>query len=84
MTSSENSLLDQFMSITSESTLDPERAEALLAKAHQTLATIDPEYQTKGCKCVLDELEARKRYVLHDLAVLSYEAITYVLNRTGR
>lgn len=84
MTSSQKSLLDLFMPLTRGSTLDPKRAEELLEMAHQTLASIDPEYQTKGCKCVLDELEARKSYVLHDLAVLSYEAITYVENRIGR
>lgn len=84
MTESPKSLLDLFMQLTMECPLNPERAEELLAMAHETLASIDPDYQTKGCKCLLEELEARKSYVLHELAVLSYEAITYVENRIGR
>lgn len=84
MTSSEKSLLDLFMPITTQSTLDPEGAEELLAMAHKTLSKIDPEYQTKGCKDVLDGLEARKQFVMHDLAALCYEAITYIEKLAGR
>lgn len=84
MTSSKKSLLDLFMPITTESALDPVRTEELLAMAHETLASIDPKFQTKGCKIVLDELETRKQFVMHDLAVLCYEAISYIEKRTGR
>ena len=84
MTSRKPSTLDLFMLARDENDLNTESANELLNQFHKTLASIDRDYQTKGCKCVLDGLAARKRHVLHDLAVLCYEAIAYIENRTGR
>ena len=76
MTSRKYSVLDLFMLVKDEGSLSPELANELLVLAHQTLASLDPEYQAKGYKYVLDDLEAHKRFDLHDLAVLCYEALS--------
>lgn len=84
MTPIRYSLLDLFMLVKGEIELNPELTNSLLLLAHQTLSNLDPEYQIKGCKLVLDELENNKRFASHDLAVLCYEAISYIENRIGR
>ncbi len=84
MTSRKPSVLDLFVLVKGQAELNDEQAHELVALAHQTLASLDPEYQAKGCKYVLDDLEAHKRFVLHDLAALCYEALSYIENRVGR
>ena len=76
------SVLDLFVLAKGEIELDPLLANDLLTLAHQTLGRLDPEYRAKGCKKVLDELDSQKRFASHDLAVLCYEAISYIENRT--
>lgn len=83
MTSRKLTVLDLFVLVKGQAELNDEQAHELVALARQTLAGLDPEYRTKGCKSVLDGLEARKQFVMHDLAVLCYEAITHVENRIG-
>lgn len=78
------SILDLFKLVKGEVKINPQHADDLYKLAHQTLSNLDPEYQVKGCKMVLDELETNKKFASHDLAVLCYEAISYIENRIRR
>lgn len=84
MNSRKTSVLDLFVLVKGQAEINVTQAQELLNLASQTLAELDPEYRTKSCKAVLDGIQARKQFVMYDLAVLCYEAITHVENRIGR
>lgn len=84
MSARKPSVLDLFVLVKGQPVINDTQAKELLELAHQTLAEFDSEYRVKSCKAVLDGIQARKQFVMYDLAVLCYEAITHVENRIGR
>lgn len=78
MRSNHKSVLDLFIRAKRRGPRARKHAIELLDVAKATLESIDPSYSVKTCDQVIADLEDQKRQHDCDLAILCYEAISYV------